>query len=568
MVKVPKTSVIFLIVVTIILWNCDKNHSRSYFQNGCVVSASSIASQIGVDILQKGGNAFDATVATGFALAVTYPQAGNIGGGGFMVARSANDGQAFTLDFRETAPGQAFSSMFQDDEGNVIPGMSVRTHNSAGVPGTVDGLLRILANHGSGFFSRQELLAPAIDLAENGFQVSHYVASKLNIKREYLSRDPGTKEVFFPLDTTEWSAGDILIQKDLAGTLRLIADKGRDGFYTGKTADLLIKEIQDGGGIITAEDLGSYSSIYRDPVKGTFREFDIISMGPPSSGGILLIQMLNMVEFLSVDSLQWNSRDYVHLLTEIERRSFADRAEHLGDTEFWEVPANSLISKDYAVTRTASIDLLEATPSELVFAGAAFPDTSQTTHYSIIDKNGNCVSVTTTLNTSFGSGLLVDGAGFLLNNEMDDFSVKPGVPNEYDLIGNEANSIQGGKRPLSSMTPTIVLKNDDPLMIIGARGGSRIITTVLQALMNVISHKMDMQAAVAAPRVHAQWLPDVLYKEPGAVTDSTESELAEMGHSVQFHDVGILGQVNGILNDSRGISGGADPRGDNATAGY
>lgn len=568
MVKTPKTTVIFLAVITVVLWNCDKNYSNRYFQHGSVVSASSSASQIGVDVLQNGGNAFDAAVATGFALAVTYPQAGNIGGGGFMVARSANDGQAFTLDFRETAPGQAFSSMFQDDEGNVIPGMSVRTHNSVGVPGTVDGLLRILADHGSGFFSRQELLAPAIDLAEKGFPLSHYVASQINSKREYLSRDPGTKEVFFPLDTTEWSAGDILVQKDLASTLRLIANEGRDGFYKGRTADLLIEEIQGGGGIISTEDLDSYASVYRDPVTGTFREFDIISMGPPSSGGILLIQMLNMVEFLSVDSLQWNSRDYVHLLTEIERRSYADRAEHLGDSDFWEVPAIRLISKDYAISRTASIDPLRATPSEMVFAGAAYPDTSQTTHYSIIDKDGNCVSVTTTLNTNFGSGLLVDEAGFLLNNEMDDFSVKPGVPNEYGLIGNEANSIQGGKRPLSSMAPTIVLKNDDPFMIIGSPGGSTIITTVLQSLLNVISHDMDMQAAVAAPRVHSQWLPDVLYKEPGAITDITESELEEMGHSVRFKDGGTFGQANGLLIDSRGISGGADPRGDNATAAY
>jgi gamma-glutamyltranspeptidase/glutathione hydrolase len=458
--------------------------------------------------------------------------------------------------------------MFQDNEGNVIPGMSVRTHNSVGVPGTVDGLLRILADHGSGFFSRQELLAPAINLAEKGFPVSHYVASQINSKREYLSRDPGTKEVFFPLDTTEWSTGDILVQKDLASTLRLIANEGRDGFYRGRTADLLIEEIQGGGGIISTEDLDSYASVYRDPVTGTFREFDIISMGPPSSGGILLIQMLNMVEFLSVDSLQWNSRDYVHLLTEIERRSYADRAEHLGDSDFWEVPAIRLISKDYAISRTASIDPLRATPSEMVFAGAAYPDTSQTTHYSIIDKDGNCVSLTTTLNTSFGSGLLVDGAGFLLNNEMNDFSVKPGVPNEYGLIGNEANSIQGGKRPLSSMAPTIVLKNDDPFMIIGSPGGSTIITTVLQSLLNVISHDMDMQAAVAAPRVHSQWLPDVLYKEPGAITDITESELEEMGHSVRFKDGGTFGQTNGLLIDSRGISGGADPRGDNATAAY
>jgi gamma-glutamyltranspeptidase/glutathione hydrolase len=567
-IKAIKMTAMFLAVIAAGPWSCNKDLSVEYFQNGCVVSGSSIASRIGVEVLKNGGNAFDAAVATGFALAVTYPEAGNIGGGGFMVALSVDDGRAFTLDFRETAPGLAFSSMFQDKEGNVIPEMSVRTHNSVGVPGTVDGLLRILADHGSGIYSRQELLAPAIGLAENGFPVSRYIARKINSKRVYLSHDTGTKEVFFPAGITEWSAGDILVQKDLAETLRLIAKNGRDGFYKGKTADLLIEEIQGGGGLISRGDLESFSSVYREPVRGTFRGYDVISMGPPSSGGILLIQMLNMVEFLSVDRLQWNSRSYVHLLTEIERRAYADRAEHLGDPDFWEVPAVSLMSKDYAMNRTAAIDLLRATPSDSVFAGTAFPDTGHTTHYSIIDKDGNCISVTTTLNKSFGSGLLVDGAGFLLNNEMDDFSAKPGVPNEYGLIGNEANSIQGGKRPLSSMTPTIILKNDDPFMIIGSPGGSRIITTVLQALMNVISHDMNMQTAVAAPRVHAQWLPDVLYKEPGAVTEITESELAEMGHSVQFHDDGMLGQANGILIDSRGISGGADPRGDNAMAGY
>ena len=539
-----------------------------YAKNGMVVSASRLASEAGVNILKKGGNAIDAAVATGFALAVTHPQAGNIGGGGFLVAHMAY-GESFSLDFREMAPSMAHRDMYLDDSSNVVPGLSLYSHLAAGTPGSVDGLLKIWRDHGSGNISLRQLLLPAIQLAERGFPISYGFAQVLNIFYDFFINDDGAKAVFIKKNGEPWRAGDKLVQRDLARTLKLISRKGRAGFYEGKTAQLIEREMAEGNGFITKDDLDNYHSVYRTVITGNFKDLDIISMSPPSSGGVLLIQMLNMLEQYPLDTLGWNSSDYIHLLTEIERRAYADRAEHMGDPDFWEVPVSMLVSKEYAFERIQNISMEKATKSSVVKAGDPLAyESRETTHYSVIDKNGNAVSVSTTLNTGFGCGVLVEGAGFFLNNEMDDFSAKPGIPNIFGLIGNEANAIQPYKRPLSSMTPTIVLKNGEPFLIIGTPGGSTIITTVMQIILNVAIHGMDIQEAVSVPRVHSQWLPDAIIVEERSLSKDVEQNLINRGHTIQPYRWSTIGQANGIMIGEKGFYGGADPRGENATEGY
>jgi len=544
------------------------NSNPVFGENGMVVSTSRQASEAGIKILKKGGNAVDAAVAVGFALAVTSSGNGNIGGGGFMVAAMA-DGEIFTIDHREKAPAAAHRDLFLNDSGNVVPGMSLFSRAASGVPGTVDGLISALEDHGSGNISLQQALAPAIKLADKGFYLSHYEARRFNNYKEFFERNDAAAEIFNRKDGNPWKKGDKFVQSDLSKTLKRIAKYGRDGFYTGPVADLIVEEMERGNGLITHEDLENYTSVYRDPVQGDYKGHKIISMGPPSSGGALLVNMMNMLEHYPVDSLGWNSSDYIHVITEVERRAYADRAEHMGDPDFWDVPVEMLTSKDYAAHRITDISLENATPSESVSAsGAPGYESRETTHYSVVDQWGNAVSVTTTINLSYGGGHLVKGAGFFLNNEMDDFSSKPGVPNAFGLVGNEANAIQPGKRPLSSMTPTIVLKDGKPFMVIGSPGGSTIITTTMQAILNVVEHGMDIKEAVASSRFHSQWLPDVIMTEPRGLSKDVIKNLEAKGHTLVPYKWGYIGEANGILITEDGFYGGGDSRGETSAVGY
>lgn len=559
-------------IITLLILFCNHVFSATpnpvFAKNGMVVSTSRQASEAGIEILKKGGNAIDAAVAVGFTLAVTSSANGNIGGGGFMVAHKV-DGFNFTLDYREKAPSGAHKNMYLDKNGNIIDDMSLHTRASSGVPGSVEGLLRVWEDHGSGNISIKELLAPAITLAVKGFILSHHEATRFNKYKDLFLKNDAAAEVFIRNDGRPWKAGDRLIQKDLAQTLKRIVRNGKDGFYKGKTADLIVREMQRGNGFITYDDLQNYSSKYRDPVKGDFLDYNILSMGPPSSGGTVLIEMLNMLELAQLDSMSWNSSEYIHLLTEVQRIAYADRAEHMGDSDFWDVPLEMLLSDGYAAERFSDISMEVAAKSSNVFPGEPTGyESKETTHYSVIDKDGNAVSVTTTINLSFGSGILVEGAGFFLNNEMDDFSSKPGVPNVFGLVGREANAIAPEKRPLSSMTPTIVLKNGNPFMITGSPGGSVIITTTLQSILNVVIHGMNVQEAVSVPRTHAQWLPDILFYEKRGLSQDVIQNLEKKGHVVKMHPWKYLGKANAIVVTDDWITGGADTRGENTAIGY
>ena len=509
-------------------------------RNGAVSSTSNLASEAGIDIMKKGGNAFDAIVATGFTLAVTSPANGNIGGGGFMVARTA-DGEIVSLDFREKAPTLSYETMFLDQDGKYSRNLALLSHQSSGVPGTVDGLIKIFNDYGSGNFTLQEILSYAIDYAENGHAINKSSAFGFDFYKHFFLEDVGSTKIFIKdyslemrqlqedvLNGTipeeeyikkmraldQWNQGDIIYQKDLAETLKRIAKNGRDGFYKGETADLIVDEMKSNNGLISHADLEEYNSVYRDPIIGNYRGFTIASMGPPSSGGPLIIQMLNMLENFDVSSMKRNSTQFVHMLTEIQRLAYADRAIHLGDPDFYPSPIPMLVSKDYAKKRLGLVSMDKATPSEEIAAGKSIPESMETTHYSAMDSFGNTVGITTTINLSYGNKKIVDGAGFLLNNEMDDFATSPGVQNAFGLIGYEANSIKPAKRPLSSMSPTIVLDPDGkPLMTIGAAGGSRIITTVLQVIISVVDHNLNVQDAINLGRTHSQWIPDVIRYE-------------------------------------------------------
>ena len=424
-----------------------------YGKQGMVASRSTLASAAGIEVMKKGGNAVDGAVATAFALAVTYPSAGNIGGGGFAVIRLP-DGTVVTQDHRERAPAAAHRDMYLDETGSVIKGLSRSSHLAAGVPGSVAGLLDLLERYGK--LSRKEVMAPAIRLAKDGFELDWYMARNINSRHKDMSGYPASMRKFSK-DGKFFEPGDVWRQPDLAKTLRLISRKGKDGFYKGKTADLIVAEMVRGGGIITHEDLQSYEPVWREPIHGTYRGYDIWSMGPPSSGGVLLTQMLNMLEPYNLGSLGWGSSEAAHLMIEAERRSYADRAEHLGDPDYYEVPVAMLTDKSYALSRFADFDPSKATDSNAIFPGKASAEESmETTHFSVMDAHGMMVSLTTTLNSGYGNKIVVPGAGFLLNNEMDDFSIKPNTANQYNLIGREANAISPGKRMLSSMTPTIV----------------------------------------------------------------------------------------------------------------
>ena len=560
-----KTSLIVLLnCLYIFAANIDPVQSK----NGMVVSTSKQASDAGIEILKKGGNAIDAAVTVGFALAVTSSSNGNIGGGGFLVAAMA-DGKSFSLDHREKAPSASQRNMFLNDSGNVVPGMSLYSRAGSGIPGTVDGLIKALKDHGSGNITLREALRPAIHLAQRGFELSAYEARRFNIYKTFFERNDAAKEIFIHKDNRPWKKGDRFIQRDLAKTLNRIAKFGRDGFYDGPVADMIVKEMQRGNGLISHKDLADYSSIYREPVKGEYKDHIVLSMGPPSSGGALLIHMLNMLEHYPIDSLGWNSSDYVHLLTEVERRAYADRAEHMGDPDYWKVPLDMLLSKEYAKSRIKNINLQKATPSDSISASKPPPyESPETTHYSVVDKWGNAVSVTTTINLGYGNGHVVKGAGFFLNNEMDDFSSKPGTPNAFGLIGNEANAIQANKRPLSSMTPTIVLKNEQPFMVIGSPGGSTIITTTMQTILNVIDHNMDIQEAVSSARFHSQWFPDVIQTEPRGLAKDVIRNLKNKGHSLVPYGGQYIGEANGIVITKDGYYGGADSRGETSAIGY
>ena len=534
-------------------------------ENGMVASRSPLASAVGVDILRQGGTAVDAAVAVGFALAVTHPSAGNLGGGGFMVMRLAN-GQVVANDHRETAPLQASRDMYLDENGDIVAGLSTASHLAVGVPGTVAGLLDVLETHGT--LSRQAVIAPALRLAREGFDLPADLAAQFQRHGEAFAPYPASVAKFAKPDGSAFEAGALFRQPDLAATLERIAQHGRKGFYSGTTADLIVAEMARGGGLVSHEDLRSYRSVWRAPVRGSYRGFEIVSMPPPSSGGILLIQMLNMLETQDVRSLGAGTPAATHLMIEAERRAYADRAEHLGDPDFYDVPAAMLMDKAYAKRRLANFDPASASVSEDIEAGAWPPESPETTHASIIDGAGNAVAYTTTLNLAYGSKIVVAGAGFLLNNEMDDFSSKPDTANAFGLLGREANAIAPRKRMLSSMTPTIVLREGEPYFATGSPGGSTIITTVLQVVVNVLDHCMDLGAAVAAPRVHHQWQPNRIVYEPGALLPATLAVLKHKGH-VNLREIGFrLGDANSVMRTGEGLIGVADPRNAGGAAGF
>jgi gamma-glutamyltranspeptidase/glutathione hydrolase len=530
--------------------------------NGMVVCAYPDAAQAGLNVLKNGGNAVDAAVAVQFALAVTHPQAGNIGGGGFMVYRPAK-GMPNTLDFREKAPARANTNMYLDAAGNVIPDMSLYTHKASGVPGSVDGM--ITAHQKYGKLKWAALVQPAINLALKGFKITKHLAADMNLNDSvFRSLNPGKN---YLLKHGGWKEGDLLVQADLGKTLARIRDKGRDGFYDGTTADLIIAEMKAGKGLFTKADLHNYRSVWRKPVTGHYKNYKIITMPPPSSGGIALLQLLKSVEPYPLRRYGFNSDSTVQVIVEAERRVYADRSKYLGDPDFYKVPVDSLLRPQYIASRMQTFNWNAATPSTSIQPGTFIGyESDQTTHFSIVDKYGNAVSITTTLNDSFGSKIFVGGAGFLLNNEMDDFSSKPGVPNMYGLIGGKANSIQPGKRMLSCMTPTIVEKNGKLFMVVGTPGGSTIITSVFQTILNVIEFNMDMQQAVSAKRFHHQWLPDEVVAEDGALSNAAKIKLQEKGYLLKPN--GAIGRVDAILKTKTGNQGGADPRGDDMAMGY
>lgn len=538
---------------------------------GMVATEQHLASQVGADILRQGGNAIDAAVAVGFALAVVLPNAGNLGGGGFMLVREAKHGRTIALDFRETAPAAAKQDMFLNQSGDVIAGKSTRTPYSVAVPGSVAGLTHAARQYGT--LSLERLLAPAIALAEDGFIVSPVLAQQFSLQRAHLEKWPSTRDVFFkhkkgtpscersscPSSSLEtYHAGERLIQTDLANTLRRIAEQGPTGFYTGPVAQAIVETLAEASQPMSLADLANYRTVERTPISGQYRGYHVLSMPAPSSGGVHLIQMLNLLESYPLANYGAGSAQSIHLIAESARLAYADRATHLGDPDFVKVPQKGLTSKAYAKHLAQKINSTQATPSALITAGPAGDyESDQTTHFSVMDHQGNVVSCTYTLNLNFGSGIVAKGTGVLLNNEMDDFSAKPGATNAFGLSGGRANAIEPGKRPLSSMTPVIILKDDTPWLATGTPGGARIITTVLQNILNVIDFKMNIAEAMAAPRVHHQWMPDYLRIERG-ISPDTIRLLKTLGHDVRT--MPTMGRVQTVQHLSGVLYGASDPR--------
>ena len=555
---------ILVFILSVLIISCDNNY------NPTVVSARKEASEIGIEIMKKGGNAYDAMIAVHLALAVVHPTAGNIGGGGFFVYYNS-DSSSGSLDFREMAPGKAFKDMYLDKNGNVIPDMSTLGGSAVGVPGSISAIFEIHSKFGT--LPIEDLFQPAIKLAQEGFIVTERQSSSLSEKLDDFIKINGKNSLY----SKRYYKGDIIKNKEFAETLSEISINGPKAFYEGEIAEMIINEVTESGGIMTIEDLKNYRSIWRDPVRFKYKELDIISMSLPSSGGILLGQMLKAIENYDISSYGHNSLKAIQLMTEVERRAYADRSHFMGDPDFMDLPVYELIDKNYVQDRMDNFSWDKATPSsEIKHGNIVLNESDETTHYSIIDKDGNAVSVTTTLNNSYGSKVYVEDAGFFLNNEMDDFSSKPGHPNFYGLIGSEANSIQPKKRMLSSMTPTIVLKDNKPSLILGTPGGSTIITSVFQTILNVYEFNMNVQDAVNALRFHHQWLPDVIIIEKNSPDNTIDSLLREKNYNViplPYDNVSgmsprsSIGVVDAIFIDDKGnVSGGADYRGDDFAA--
>ena len=535
-----------------------------YGKNGMVASEQGLATQVGLDILKQGGNAIDAAVAVGFALAVVLPNAGNIGGGGFMVLHDDKTGKDVAIDFREIAPAKASRDMYLDNQGNVIDGKSLFTHDASGVPGTVAGMEYALKKWGTMPLSK--VLEPAIKLADKGFIVSDVLAQTLKEEKSTLGKWSASKAIFFK-NGEPLKSGDLLVQKDLAKSLRLIAKQGAKAFYQGEIATKIAKEMQSQGSTMTLGDLKAYKVVERQPIIGDYRGYKVVTMPPPSSGGVHLIEILNMLEHYPIKEDGVNSAKNIHHMAESMKLAYADRSEYLGDPDFVKIPVTGLTSKAYANELAKTIDDNKARLSSNIKPGKPQPyESDQTTHFSVMDKAGNAVAVTYTLNLNFGSGIVAAGTGILLNNEMDDFSVKPGVPNAFGLVGGAANAIEAKKRPLSSMTPTIVMKNNKPWLVTGSPGGARIITTVLQSVVNTIDHEMNPAEAIITPRVHHQWLPDELRVEEG-ISPDTIKLLQDKGHKVVTK--APMGRIQIIQADDSGFYGYSDPRNpDGKTLGF
>lgn len=525
-----------------------------------VSTAHPLATKVGIEILKQGGNAADAAIAVQFALAVCYPGAGNIGGGGFFLHRDKN-GKVVSLDFREKAPLKAVADMYLDSLKNPVNDASMYGALAAGVPGSVDGMVQAYEKL-SALKNWKILIQPAIDLAQQGFAITQNEADNLNENQSFFEKYNQHQTAFHK---KTWKKGDLLIQPELAKTLKHIQSKGRDGFYKGEVADQIVLEMKRSGGLITKEDLANYQSKWREPLTGNYRGYKVYSMGPPSSGGLALLQLLKMTEPFPLREMEFHSAAHIHLLAEAERRAFADRAFYLGDPDFVDVPTGFLLDSVYLLQRMADFNPRRATISDSISHGKR--ESEETTHFSIVDSEGNAASVTTTLNGSYGAFTVVEGAGFILNNEMDDFSIKPGFPNMYGLVGGEANKIEPEKRMLSSMTPTIITKNDSLFMVVGTPGGSTIITSVFQVIVNVIDFNMSLFDAVNETRFHHQWKPDQIYTENGCLQPNVKMVLESLGHKIKVREP--IGRVEAILVDkNKLLTVVADPRGDDDAKGY